>query len=47
MGHLHLGVIKLDGVGYVDNRPATDKLQLIARKKEEEEKKKKIVTHDM
>ena len=33
-----LDILKLDGVGPVDNRPSTDKLHHFVQKKEEEKK---------
>ena len=39
-------LLKLDGVGPVDNRPSTAKLHHSV-KKEEEKKEEKNVTHDM
>ena len=41
-----INLTKLDGVGPVDNRPSTDKLQHFVKKKEEKKRRKKIVTCD-
>ena len=43
---MNLSQVKLDGVGPVDNRPSTDKLQHFVHKEKKKIKQKKNVTCD-